>query len=82
METEMTLTVEVHAEDGSLWASVRELPGCFASGETTEELQASLIEAIQLYLAEDSQVATVTLAEREQLRGEVVERQRFVLSPC
>ena len=41
----------VHEEaDGSLWAEVRELPGCFASGFSVEELQEALVEAIQLSL--------------------------------
>jgi predicted RNase H-like HicB family nuclease len=41
----------VHEEaDGSLWAEVRELPGCFASGSSLEELQDALLEAIQMVL--------------------------------
>lgn len=43
----------VHEEaDGSLWAEVRELPGCFASGFGVEELQEALLEAIQMSLPE------------------------------
>ena len=38
--------------DGSLWAEVRELPGCFASGFSVEELQEALFEAIQMSLPE------------------------------
>ncbi|HVS84040.1 MAG TPA: type II toxin-antitoxin system HicB family antitoxin [Gaiellaceae bacterium] len=41
-----------HESDGSLWAEVRELPGCFASGFSVEELQAALVEAIQMSLPE------------------------------
>ena len=41
--------VEYSPESG-YWASVRELPGCFSSGETLERLQANLREAIQLHL--------------------------------
>ena len=38
----------VHEEaNGSWWAEVRELPGCFASGFSVEELQEALLEAIQ-----------------------------------
>src|SRR5450755_1441050 len=29
---QLALHVDVHHEDGSYWAEVRELPGCFASG--------------------------------------------------
>lgn len=47
-------TVTVHEEDdGSLWAEVADLPGCFASGHTLDELREALDEAISLYLADD-----------------------------
>ena len=43
----------VHEEtDGSFWAEVKELPGCFASGFGIEELQDALLEAIQMSLPE------------------------------
>jgi len=50
----MELTVNVHLEDGSYWADVPELPGCFASGDTLDELFNSVREGIQLYLAEEA----------------------------
>jgi len=50
---DMELTANIHLEDGSYWADVPELPGCFASGETLDELFSSLREGIQLYLEED-----------------------------
>ena len=28
------LTANIHREDGSYWADVPELPGCFASGDS------------------------------------------------
>jgi predicted RNase H-like HicB family nuclease len=48
---QLALHVDVHHEDGSYWAEVRELPGCFASGDTTVELIESVQEAVALYLA-------------------------------
>jgi len=53
-----TYTVRVHNEDdGTVWAEVDELPGCFASGESIDELWENLAEAIGLYLStEDVQV--------------------------
>ena len=45
------LHVNVHHEDGSYWAEVQELPGCFASGDTVGELVESIEEAVALYLA-------------------------------
>ncbi len=49
----MELTAHVHREDGSYWADVPELPGCFASGDTLDLLFDSLSEGVALYLAED-----------------------------
>jgi len=46
----MDLRVKVHHEDDSYWAEVVELPGCFASGDTFDELLESPEEAIALYL--------------------------------
>ena len=45
------LHVDVHHEDGSYWAEVREPPGCVASGDTAAELIESVEEAVALYLA-------------------------------
>jgi predicted RNase H-like HicB family nuclease len=40
----------VHHEEGSLWVEVTEMPGCFASGETMDELIEALTEAMSLYM--------------------------------
>jgi len=48
---EVTFHVVVHEEDdGSFWAEVQELPGCFASGFSWEELREALTEAMQVWL--------------------------------
>ncbi|MCO5314693.1 MAG: type II toxin-antitoxin system HicB family antitoxin [Solirubrobacterales bacterium] len=49
----MELHLKLHAEDGAFWAEVQELPGCFAAGDTLEELTESLNEALALYLEEE-----------------------------
>ena len=53
METTVSeqLHIQVRLEDCSLWATVDELPGVFATGDNLEELRASLDEAVSLYLA-------------------------------
>jgi predicted RNase H-like HicB family nuclease len=51
-DLEMELTANIHREDGSYWADVPKLPGCFASGDTLDELFDSLREGVQLYLDE------------------------------
>lgn len=50
MKSTYSVNVELD-EDGSYVASVEELPGCFASGFTVDELDASLSEAISQYLS-------------------------------
>jgi predicted RNase H-like HicB family nuclease len=50
---QITFHVSVNEEDdGSYWAEVKELPGCFASGFSIEELQEALLEAMQMCLPE------------------------------
>jgi predicted RNase H-like HicB family nuclease len=46
----MELTVVVHQEREEFWSEVSELPGCFASGRTLDELREALAEAVGLYL--------------------------------
>ena len=46
----MHLTVRVREEGEGYWAEIPELPGCFASGRTLNELREALGEAIGLYL--------------------------------
>jgi predicted RNase H-like HicB family nuclease len=53
------LHVAVHNEDGSYWAEVRELPGCFASGHTVAELIESVEEAVAMYLADGGESSPV-----------------------
>lgn len=39
------------AEEGGYWAEVPALPGCMTQGETRNELEANLREAIEAWLA-------------------------------
>lgn len=48
----MELTARVRVEAGSYWAEVEELPGCFAAGDTLDELFDSLREAVELVVGE------------------------------
>jgi predicted RNase H-like HicB family nuclease len=46
-----TYTVLVHeAEEGGYWAEVPELPGCASQGETLDELERNIVEAIEACL--------------------------------
>ncbi|MGK2878469.1 MAG: type II toxin-antitoxin system HicB family antitoxin [Solirubrobacterales bacterium] len=52
--TQREYTVKVHRDDdNSYWATVDELPGCFASGFTLDELSESIGESVALHLAGD-----------------------------
>jgi len=57
----MTLKAIIHpAEAGGFWAEVPALPGCLTQGETLDELQANLREAIKLWLSVDDEVMTAS----------------------
>ncbi len=66
----MELTARIHVENGSYWADVLELPGCFASGNTLDELFESLregsrsISPTRASRAAYVNVATATLTDR------------------
>jgi predicted RNase H-like HicB family nuclease len=46
----MIIKAIVHqAEEGGFWAEVPALPGCLTQGETPEEIQQNLLEAIKLW---------------------------------
>ena len=68
-----TYTVAVHQEDGTLWAEVEELPGCFATGRDLAELEEALVEAITLY-QQDTDAAParhgrLTVAAKPKIEG-------------
>jgi predicted RNase H-like HicB family nuclease len=49
----MTYTVliyEAELDEGGYWATVAELPGCTTSGETIEEVEENVRDAIETYL--------------------------------
>ena len=48
---EMKIKAVVHPEEsGGFWAEVPSLPGCFTQGETIEELEENLQEAVEAWL--------------------------------
>ena len=55
MLMKMYYTVVVHEEEeddgGGYWAEVEELPGCFASGDTLDELEQDVMEAIEQHIS-------------------------------
>lgn len=74
----------IHEEDGSYWAEVQELPGCFASGKDLNELQEALIEAIGMCLTEKEHTRTKaevnTQRQAMRIGGITVATEPFVLA--
>jgi predicted RNase H-like HicB family nuclease len=61
-----SFTVEVHqADDGTFWAQVREMPGCFATGDDLAELTEAVREAIGMCLPESERPHEVVEGSRE-----------------
>ncbi len=54
-ELTMELTARIRLEDGTYWADVSELPGCFATGDSLDELFDSLREAVSTYLDDEGE---------------------------
>jgi predicted RNase H-like HicB family nuclease len=52
----MEITANIRLEEGSYWAEVPSLPGCFASGHDLDELFESLREGVELYLRDEEKV--------------------------
>lgn len=68
----MELTANIHFEDRSYWADVPELPGCFATGDTLDELFASLQEGIELYLGGDGDRPSVSAKDALRVKSAIL----------
>lgn len=72
----VTATYQIHVHDegpDGLWAEVEQLPGCFASGFTHDELFEALREAISLYLSGDGVEVAVRNVKPSADRVETVD---------
>ena len=65
------LVVFERAADGSIWARVPDLDGCFSCGETIDEAKENVKEAITLYL-EDLKEDGKPIPEPSHLQAELV----------
>jgi predicted RNase H-like HicB family nuclease len=80
MEMPDLIKLNITLEDGSMWATVEEFPGVFATGDTLEELRASLEEGISLYLSEPG--ATPVSVKLPPLSGPAVQTQAHAELVC
>jgi predicted RNase H-like HicB family nuclease len=63
MASKLSILMRIE-DDGSLWATVEEMPGVYATGDTENELRESLEEGISLWLAKPGEPApNVSLSE-------------------
>lgn len=47
VKAEVHFTVNIDEEDGSYWAEIVEVPGCFVSGRSLSEIHDALTEAVR-----------------------------------
>ena len=74
-EGSSTVTVHVYrAEEGGFWAEMPDYPGCYTQGETMDELEENVREAVQCYL--DAGYADQSAIERQK------RSRRSYRSPC
>jgi predicted RNase H-like HicB family nuclease len=61
----MKIRVIVHkAEEGGYWAEVPSIPGCATQGETMEEIEVNIREAIEGCLSVDVEPAALQLDDQ------------------
>lgn len=62
-----TYEILVHeSEDGGYWAECPMMDGCYSQGETLDELQKNIKEAIELYL-ESSKLNKIKIPSRKRV---------------
>ena len=71
-EGSSTVTVHVYrAEEGRFWAEMPDYPGCYTQGETMDELEENVREAVQCYL--DAGYADQSTIERAEEEPEILQ---------
>ena len=65
----MKLKVLIHkGEGGRFWAEVPSLPGCFTQGDSMEELEANLHEAIEGYLKAKEEIILSKKEDQDEVK--------------
>ena len=65
------LVVFEKSTDGSIWARVPDLDGCFSTGDSIDEAKKNIKEAIELYI-EDLKADGMDIPAPRHLRAELV----------
>ncbi|MBC8465629.1 type II toxin-antitoxin system HicB family antitoxin [bacterium] len=67
----MKIKVIIHeAEEGGYWAEVPAIPGCVTQGETIEDLQKNILEAVEGCLSVD--VREIEIKDKDRIMDMVV----------
>ncbi len=51
MRESVQYTLNIRHEDGIYWANIEQIPGCFATGDSMDELMTNMAEAVGLALS-------------------------------
>jgi antitoxin HicB len=65
------LVIYEKADDGTIWARVPDLSGCYSCGDTFDEAHKNIIEAIELYL-ETAREEGITIPPANHFQAELV----------
>lgn len=76
----MKFHVTIHNEHGTMWATVEEFPGVFATGDTMPELMASLSDGLGAVLTADDIAAAAQLDSMEPVGPELEDHR--ILELC
>ncbi len=74
------LHINVRYEADSLWATVDEFPGVFATGDNLDELRESLEEGIALVLERNGEIPDVAIAPLRPEPAETTASSELVLA--
>lgn len=58
----------IHREDGSYWAEIPAMPGCFTAADTLAELKGNLVEAMKCWLLTRADLALATAPKSSPVR--------------
>jgi predicted RNase H-like HicB family nuclease len=65
------LVIFEEAEDGTIWARVPDLSGCYSCGNTIEEARTNITEAMELYI-ETAKLEGIIIPKPHHIKAELV----------
>jgi predicted RNase H-like HicB family nuclease len=65
------LVIYEEAEDGTIWAQVPDLSGCYSCGGTLQETRANIVMAIELFLGA-AREAGINIPKPHHIKAELI----------